>query len=129
MEFVILCILLAIATGTLISILLFWVFQSEHNDTNERELEKLIENIDELVGKKKKAADISKVKEADMHHFYDANDFTHSIIDYMNSDTYKLIIGEPGCEYEKGFSAGLCMAPIILMAKSKGCLRIPKDES
>ena len=67
------------------------------------------------------------VNETDLYHFYDANEWTNSILNYMNTDGYKKAMGELGSDYEKGFKSGLCLAPCVLMAGATMCLRTPKE--
>lgn len=67
------------------------------------------------------------VSEKDFYHFYDAGEFTTSILTYMDTDGYKRAVGEIGSDYEKGFKAGLCLAPCVIMAYATGFYRAPKE--
>ena len=62
------------------------------------------------------------------YELYDAGEFVHSILEYLDSEGCKNAIGDRGKDFEDGFKAGLCMAPSVLMVYAKHVWRYKKEQ-
>lgn len=72
-------------------------------------------------------ANKKELSETDYRWFYDAGEFVESIMKFINSESYKSVAGQSETDYERGFKAGLCTAPCVLMVNASCCMKIPKS--